>query len=80
MIDRCPQFSTNNSVLVRRSDLTPEFLTECTLWIAIAMILRTFNVRKSDGPDPKTGQPFQYDDSDAAFSGEVRSNPHSLTA
>ena len=36
------------------------------------MILWTFNIRKSEAPDPKTGSPFVYDDSDAGFTGEVR--------
>jgi hypothetical protein len=45
---------------------------ERTLWINIAMLLWTFNIRKSEKPDTKTGLPFKYDDSDAAFSGEVR--------
>ena len=35
------------------------------------MILWTFNIRKSEEPDPKTGLPFKYDDSDLAFNGEV---------
>ncbi|KAG6843879.1 hypothetical protein H0H87_012095 [Tephrocybe sp. NHM501043] len=33
-------------------------------------MLWTFNIRGSDIPDPKTGVPFEYDDSDAAFSGD----------
>ncbi|KAJ7205173.1 cytochrome P450 [Mycena pura] len=45
---------------------------ERTLWINIAMILWTFNIRKSEEPDPKTGLPFKYDDSDLAFNGESR--------
>ncbi|KAF7368118.1 Cytochrome P450 2B19 [Mycena sanguinolenta] len=45
---------------------------ECSLWISIAMMLWTFNIRRSDEPDPKTGSPFKYDDSDLAFSGEAR--------
>ena len=44
---------------------------ERSLWINIAMILWTFNIRKSEEPDPKTGLPFKYDDSDLAFNGEV---------
>ncbi|KAJ6448161.1 cytochrome P450 [Mycena sanguinolenta] len=43
---------------------------ERVLWINIAMLLWTFNIRRSDEPDPKTGLPFKYDDSDSAFSGE----------
>jgi len=44
---------------------------ERTLWINIAMILWTFNIRKSEETDPKTGLPFKYDASDLAFNGEV---------
>ena len=49
---------------------------ERSLWINIAMLLWAFNIRKSEEPDPKTGKPFVYDDSDAAFSGEVRILSH----
>ncbi|KAF7341640.1 Steroid 17-alpha-hydroxylase/17,20 lyase [Mycena sanguinolenta] len=45
---------------------------ERSLWINIAMMLWTFNISRSDEPDPKTGLPFKYDDSDLAFSGEAR--------
>ncbi|KAF7331129.1 Cytochrome P450 2B11 [Mycena sanguinolenta] len=45
---------------------------ERALWINIAMILWTFNIRRSNESDPKTGLPFKYDDSDSAFSGEAR--------
>ena len=45
---------------------------ERALWINIAMMLWTFNIRRSDEPDPKTGLPFKYNDSDSAFSGEAR--------
>ncbi|KAG6888629.1 hypothetical protein C0995_006873 [Termitomyces sp. Mi166 len=38
----------------------------------IATMLWTFNIRGSNVPDPKTGLPFCYDDSDAAFRGDVR--------
>ncbi|KAF7372776.1 Steroid 17-alpha-hydroxylase/17,20 lyase [Mycena sanguinolenta] len=44
---------------------------ERSLWINIAMMLWTFNIRKSDELDPKTGLPFKYDASDSAFSGEA---------
>ncbi|KAG6909891.1 hypothetical protein DXG01_014705 [Tephrocybe rancida] len=43
---------------------------ERSLWIDIATMLWTFNIRGSDKPDPATGLPFHYDDSDAAFSGD----------
>ncbi|KAF7372764.1 Steroid 17-alpha-hydroxylase/17,20 lyase [Mycena sanguinolenta] len=45
---------------------------ERALWINITMMLWTFNISRSDESDPKTGLPFKYDDSDLAFSGEVR--------
>ncbi|KAF7341643.1 Steroid 17-alpha-hydroxylase/17,20 lyase [Mycena sanguinolenta] len=48
---------------------------ERALWINIAMMLWTFNIRKSDELDLKTGLPFKYDDSDSAFSGEFTSGP-----
>ncbi|KAF7372790.1 Cytochrome P450 2B11 [Mycena sanguinolenta] len=48
---------------------------ERTLWINIAMMLWTFNIRRSDEPDPKTGLPFKYDDSDSAFNGELSNGP-----
>ncbi|KAG6919131.1 hypothetical protein DXG01_008938 [Tephrocybe rancida] len=44
---------------------------ERTLWIAIATMLWTFNIRASEATDPETGLPFHYVDSDAAFSGDV---------
>ncbi|KAF7370415.1 Cytochrome P450 2B19 [Mycena sanguinolenta] len=47
---------------------------ERSLWINIAMMLWTFNISRSEVPDPRTGLPFKYDDSDLAFSGEL-SNP-----
>ncbi|KAF7372763.1 Cytochrome P450 2B11 [Mycena sanguinolenta] len=53
---------------------------ERTLWINIAMILWTFNIRRSDEPDPKTGLPFKYDDSDLAFSGEFTNAPFEFPA
>ncbi|KAJ6468880.1 cytochrome P450 [Mycena sanguinolenta] len=45
---------------------------ERALWINVAMMLWTFNIHGSDEPDPKTGLPFKYDDSDLAFNGEAR--------
>ncbi|KAF7372814.1 O-methylsterigmatocystin oxidoreductase [Mycena sanguinolenta] len=45
---------------------------ERALWINIAMMLWTFNIRRSDEPDPRTGLSFKYDDSDSAFGGEAR--------
>ena len=45
---------------------------ERTLWIEIAMLLWTFNIRKAEGPNPETGLAFHYDDSDAGFTGDVR--------
>src|SRR4051794_41166806 len=60
--------------------ITTEVISVCpgapfarrSLWIGIAMILWTFNIQKSEELNPKTGTPFVYDDSDAAFSGEVK--------
>ncbi|KAF7372796.1 Steroid 17-alpha-hydroxylase/17,20 lyase [Mycena sanguinolenta] len=46
-----------------------------SLWITIATMLWTFNIRRSDEPDPKTGLPFKYDNSDSAFSGEFSNGP-----
>ncbi|KAG6865598.1 hypothetical protein C0991_001022 [Blastosporella zonata] len=48
---------------------------EQSLWIEIATMLWTFNIRKSGEPDPKTGLPFHYDDSDVAFSGDLTNSP-----
>ncbi len=45
---------------------------ERTVWIEIAMLLWTFNIRKAKEPSAETGLPFTYDDSDAAFTGDVR--------
>ncbi|KAJ6458514.1 cytochrome P450 [Mycena sanguinolenta] len=53
---------------------------ERALWINIAMILWTFNIRRSDEPDPKTGLPFKYNASDSAFSGEVTNGPFEFPA
>ncbi|KAJ7230251.1 cytochrome P450 [Mycena pura] len=53
---------------------------ERSLWINIAMILWTFNIRKSEEPDPKTGLPFKYDDSDLAFNGELSNAPFKFPA
>ncbi|KAG6860917.1 hypothetical protein C0995_006041 [Termitomyces sp. Mi166 len=44
---------------------------ERSLWTNIVTMLWTFNIRPSNEVDPNTGLPFQYDDSDAAFSGDV---------
>ncbi|KAG5732267.1 Cytochrome P450 2B19 [Termitomyces sp. T112] len=53
---------------------------ERTLWINIATILWTFNIRRSDVPDPKTGLPFHYDASDVAFSGDITNCPFPFPA
>ncbi|KAJ6467355.1 cytochrome P450 [Mycena sanguinolenta] len=55
-------------------------LAERTLWINIAMMLWAFNIRRSDEPEPKTGLPFQYNDSDSAFSGEFSNGPFEFPA
>ncbi|KAF7372779.1 Cytochrome P450 2B11 [Mycena sanguinolenta] len=62
------------------NNLKPGYKTKCpgipfaerSLWINIAMMLWTFNIRRSDEPDPNTGLPFKYDNSDSAFNGEAR--------
>ncbi|KAF7372754.1 Cytochrome P450 2B11 [Mycena sanguinolenta] len=48
---------------------------ERSLWINIATMLWTFNIRRSDELDPKTGLPFKYDGSDSAFSGDFTNGP-----
>ncbi|KAG6864492.1 hypothetical protein C0991_009110 [Blastosporella zonata] len=48
---------------------------ERSLWIDIATLLWTFNIRKSDVLDPKTNLRFNYDDSDAAFGGDITNTP-----
>ncbi|KAF7372767.1 Steroid 17-alpha-hydroxylase/17,20 lyase [Mycena sanguinolenta] len=53
---------------------------ERSLWINIAMMLWTFNIRRSDEPDPKTGLPFKYDASDSAFSGDLTNAPFKFPA
>ncbi|KNZ81601.1 Cytochrome P450 2B11 [Termitomyces sp. J132] len=53
---------------------------ERTLWINIATMLWTFNIRKSDELDPKIGLTICYDDSDAAFTGDLTSSPHPFPA
>ncbi|KAF8066770.1 cytochrome P450 [Lyophyllum atratum] len=53
---------------------------ERSMWINIAIILWTFNIRKSKELDPKTGKPFTYSDTDAAFSGEFSSAPFKFPA
>ena len=45
---------------------------ERTVWIEIAMLLWTFNIRKVERPAEETGLTFRYDDSDAGFAGDVR--------
>ncbi|KAG6899855.1 hypothetical protein C0993_006199 [Termitomyces sp. T159_Od127] len=53
---------------------------ERTLWINIATMLWTFNIRGSDEIDPKTGRPFCYDDSDDMFTGDLTSCPRPFPA
>lgn len=48
---------------------------ERTLWINIAAMLWTFDICPSKEVDPRTGLLFQYDDSDAAFNGDVCGHP-----
>ncbi|KJA24943.1 hypothetical protein HYPSUDRAFT_76269 [Hypholoma sublateritium FD-334 SS-4] len=53
---------------------------EQTLWIEIAMLLWTFNIRKAQGPNAETGLAFRYDDSDAGFTGNITSAPRDFPA
>ncbi|KAF7372751.1 Cytochrome P450 2B11 [Mycena sanguinolenta] len=53
---------------------------ERSLWINIATMLWTFNIRRSDELDPKTGLPFKYDGSDSAFSGDFTNGPFKFPA
>ncbi|KAG6825467.1 hypothetical protein H0H92_003633 [Tricholoma furcatifolium] len=53
---------------------------ERSLWIIIARILWTFNIRGSTEPEPDTGLPFSYDDSDKAFSGDLTTSPFAFPA
>ncbi|KAG6889581.1 hypothetical protein C0995_016389 [Termitomyces sp. Mi166 len=48
---------------------------ERLLWINIVTMLWTFNIRASDEIDPRTGLPFQYDDSNPAFDGNLAKSP-----
>lgn len=74
-----PDYETSSFGFGRR--LCPGVpFAERTLWINIAMMLWTFNIRKSEEVDPKTGRPFRYDDSDAGFSGQLTSVPFKFPA
>ncbi|KAG6845854.1 hypothetical protein H0H87_002545 [Tephrocybe sp. NHM501043] len=53
---------------------------ERAIFINIASMLWTFNIKRSDQPDAKTGTPFQYDASDAAFVGDLSSPPNEFPA
>ncbi|KAG6812878.1 hypothetical protein H0H92_015806 [Tricholoma furcatifolium] len=53
---------------------------ERTLWIAIAMILWTFDISGSEEPNAKTGLPFHYDTSDAGFLPGISARPHKFPA
>ncbi|KAG6849628.1 hypothetical protein H0H93_006837 [Arthromyces matolae] len=53
---------------------------ERALWIDIATMLWTFNIRPSDKPDPVTGIPFVYEDGDAAFTDNITSAPLNFPA
>ncbi|KIJ53134.1 hypothetical protein M422DRAFT_155512, partial [Sphaerobolus stellatus SS14] len=66
-----PYYETSVFGFGKRSCLGIPF-AERALWINIAMMLWTFNIRKSEELDPKTGSKVQYDASDAAFQGTVR--------
>ncbi|KAG5348693.1 hypothetical protein C0989_008895, partial [Termitomyces sp. Mn162] len=69
-----PEYATSAFGLGRRTCPGIPF-AERSLWISIATMLWTFNVRPSREIDPKTGVPFQYDDSDAAFNGDITNMP-----
>ncbi|KAG6853246.1 hypothetical protein C0991_005748 [Blastosporella zonata] len=53
---------------------------ERSLWSNIATLLWTFNIHRSNEPDPQTGLPFNYDDSDAGFSGALTNAPFKFPA
>ncbi|KAG6853248.1 hypothetical protein C0991_005752, partial [Blastosporella zonata] len=53
---------------------------ERSLWSNIAALLWTFDIRRSELPDPKTGLPFKYDDSDAGFDGDLTNSPFKFPA
>ncbi|KAG6823563.1 hypothetical protein H0H92_009768 [Tricholoma furcatifolium] len=72
-----PNYETNAFGFGRR--ICPGIpFAERSLWIAIAMMLWTFNIHGITEPDPRTGLPFFYDDSDKAFSGDVSAKICSL--
>ncbi|KAJ7614162.1 cytochrome P450 [Roridomyces roridus] len=48
---------------------------ERSLWINIAMMLWTFDIRKSTEVDVQTGMPFEYGCQDAQFSGALTNPP-----
>ncbi|KAG6809720.1 hypothetical protein H0H92_014994 [Tricholoma furcatifolium] len=53
---------------------------ERSVWISVANMLWAFNIRASDQLDPDTGLPFHYDDSDAAFCGDLTNIPFKFPA
>ncbi|KNZ72518.1 Steroid 17-alpha-hydroxylase/17,20 lyase [Termitomyces sp. J132] len=53
---------------------------ERLLWINISIMLWTFNIRASNETIRGTGLPFQYDDSDAAFNGDITNRPFEFPA
>ncbi|KAG6876379.1 hypothetical protein C0993_003563, partial [Termitomyces sp. T159_Od127] len=53
---------------------------ERSLWIVVATMLWTFNIRASNEVNASTGLPFQYDGSDAAFEGGVTNPPFEFPA
>ncbi|KNZ78883.1 Steroid 17-alpha-hydroxylase/17,20 lyase [Termitomyces sp. J132] len=69
-----PGYATSAFGLGRRTCPGIPF-AERSLWINIATMLWTFNIRPSNEIDPRTGVPFQYDDSDAAFNGDITNMP-----
>ncbi|KAJ6490101.1 cytochrome P450 [Mycena sanguinolenta] len=72
--------STNNLKLGYETMCPGSPFAERALWFNIAMMLWTFNIRRSEEPDPKTGLPFKYNDSDSAFGGGFTSGPFEFPA
>ncbi|KAG6871672.1 hypothetical protein C0995_001599 [Termitomyces sp. Mi166 len=66
-----PNYETSAFGFGRRG--TP--FAERSLYINIATMLWTFNIRASNDVDPKTSLPFKYDDGDAAFNGPFSNSP-----
>ncbi|KAG6875366.1 hypothetical protein C0993_009553, partial [Termitomyces sp. T159_Od127] len=68
--DLKPNYETSAFGFGRRACPGVPF-AERSLWISIATLLWTFNIRGSDALDLETGEPFKYDDGDDAFNGDL---------